>query len=194
MPPANSAMLELGTVMPDFSLPDFGNAGANGANTVSASDLPEGRPVLVMFICNHCPFVVHIQDQLAALGDDYADRVSVIAINANNTETHPADAPPKMTEKAAEAGWSFPYLFDETQDVAQAFDARCTPDFFLFDGDHKLAYRGQLDASRPSNAIPVDGSSLRPALDAVLAGNAVPEPHEPSLGCGIKWKPGNEPG
>ena len=130
---------------------------------------------------------------VAKLGDDYEGRVSIIAINANNTETHPADAPPKMTEKAAEARWSFPYLFDETQEVARAFDARCTPDFFLFDGDQKLAYRGQLDASRPSNAEPVDGSSLRPALDAVLAGRPVPEPHEPSLGCGIKWKPGNEP-
>lgn len=193
MPPANSAMLELGTAMPAFSLPDFGNAGANGARTVSSEDLASGRPVLVMFICNHCPFVVHIQDQLRSLGEDYEGRVSIVAINANNAETHPADAPPKMTEKAAEARWVFPYLYDESQAVAQAFDARCTPDFFLFDGDQKLAYRGQLDASRPSNAEPVDGASLRAALDAVLAGEPAPEPQTPSLGCGIKWKPGNEP-
>ncbi len=193
MPPANSAMLELGTAMPEFSLPDFGNAGADGSRTISSADLAAGRPVLVMFICNHCPFVIHIQEQLAALGDDYQGRVSIIAINANNPETHPADAPAKMTEKAAEAGWSFPYLFDESQAVARSFDARCTPDFFLFNGEHTLAYRGQLDDSRPSNAEPVNGASLRAALDAVIAGDPAPEQQQPSIGCGIKWKPGNEP-
>ena len=193
MPPANSAMLNLGTEMPAFELPDFGTDGQNGSRTVSSGELPAGRPTLVMFICNHCPFVVHIQDQLAAIGRDYADRVSVIAINANNAETHPADAPDKMTEKSAEAGYGFPYLFDESQAVARSFDARCTPDFFLFSADRKLVYRGELDASRPSNPEPVNGSSLRAALDASLAGQPSPEPQLPSLGCGIKWKPGNEP-
>tara|TARA_Y100001933_G_scaffold249756_1_gene285152 strand:- start:386 stop:949 length:564 start_codon:yes stop_codon:yes gene_type:complete len=187
-------MLELGTPMPAFDLPDFGPEGNNGARTVSSEDLPADRPVLVAFICNHCPFVIHIQDQLAALARDYQDRVPMIAINANNPETHPDDAPAKMTEKAREAGYPFPYLFDESQAVAHAFHARCTPDFFLFDADRKLAYRGQLDESRPSNPTPVTGSDLRTALDAVLAGSPVPEPHQPSIGCGIKWKPGNEPG
>jgi thiol-disulfide isomerase/thioredoxin len=193
MPPANSAMLELGTPMPDFSLPDFGVDGENGSRMVSSGDLPTGSPVLVMFICNHCPFVIHIQEQLAALGRDYADRVSIVAINANNPETHPDDAPAKMTEKAAEAGYPFPYLFDETQETAQAFSARCTPDFFLFGADRRLAYRGQLDGSRPSNDTPVTGGDLRAALDGVLEGAGAPTTQHPSLGCGIKWKPGNAP-
>ena len=194
MPPANSAMLELGTPMPAFTLPDYGVDGDDGARLAASQDLPDGTPVLVMFICNHCPFVIHIQNQLAAIGREYAGKAAVIAINANDPGTHPADVPARMTEKAAEAGYTFPYLFDEDQAVAKAFDARCTPDFFVFDADRTLAYRGQLDASRPSNAEPVDGSNLRAALDAVIAREPVPEPQRPSLGCGIKWKPGNEPG
>jgi thiol-disulfide isomerase/thioredoxin len=193
MPPANSAMLELGTPMPAFDLPDFGVDGNGGARSVSSPSLPADRPVLVAFICNHCPFVIHIQDELAALGRDYADRVTMLAVNANDTATHPDDAPAKMTEKAREAGYAFPYLFDESQGVAGAFSARCTPDFFLFDADRALAYRGQLDSSRPSNPIPVTGEDLRAAIDAVLAGGSPPGPQRPSLGCGIKWKPGNEP-
>ena len=190
MPPANSAMLELGTEMPTFDLPDFGS---NSAPSVSSDKLPAQTPVLVMFICNHCPFVVHLENQLAALGTDYAGRLSIIAINSNDSQTHPADAPAKMTEKATQAGYTFPYLFDESQETAHAFRARCTPDFFLFDASRHLVYRGQLDPSRPSNAEPVDGRDLRDAIDALLAGNPIPEPQLPSLGCGIKWKPGNEP-
>lgn len=193
MPPANSTMLELGTIAPDFSLPDFGVDGEHGERTVALADLPADRPLLVMFICNHCPFVVHIQKELAKLGHDYP-HVSVIAINSNNPETHPDDAPEKMTETARDAGYTFPYLFDETQAVARAFTAACTPDFFLFNAARELAYRGQLDDSRPSNGVPVTGDDLRAALDAVLAGNPVASTQKPSIGCGIKWKPGNEPG
>lgn len=193
MPPANSAMLELGTAMPDFDLPDFGQSGNNGAARVTAADLPPNTPVLVMFICNHCPFVIHLESQLASLGSDYTGRVSILAINANDTQTHPADAPENMATKAKSAGYPFPYLFDESQSVAHAFAARCTPDFFLFDAGRRLAYRGQLDASRPSNDEPVTGKDMRAALDALLAGTPIPEPQTPSLGCGIKWKPGNEP-
>lgn len=193
MPPLNSAMLELGTEMPAFSLPDFGAQGNDGAVTVASDALPAGTPVLVMFICNHCPFVIHIQDQLASIGRDYEGRVSVIAINANNPETHPDDAPDKMTETARSAGYRFPYLFDESQQTALDFSARCTPDFFLFDASRRLAYRGQLDDARPSSPAPVTGTDLRAAIDAVLGGNTPAEPQTPSLGCGIKWKPGNQP-
>jgi len=193
MPPANSAMLKLGTSMPVFDLPDFGTDGQNGAQRVASDALPAGRPVLVMFICNHCPFVIHLESQLAALGTDYADSLDVIAINSNDPQTHPADAPGKMTEKANQAGYTFPYLFDESQETAHAFCARCTPDFFLFDAGRRLVYRGQLDAGRPSNAEPVDGHDLRAAIDATLDGSSIPEPQRPSLGCSIKWKPGNEP-
>jgi len=193
MPAANSTMLELGTPAPAFSLPDHGVDGENGARTVSLDDLPADRPLLVMFICNHCPFVVHVEDQLAALGRDYGDRVAIVAINSNNIDTHPADAPPKMTEFAKRNGFTFPYLFDESQEVARAYHAACTPDFFLFDTDRALAYRGQLDDSRPDSGVPVTGTDLRAALDAVLAGKPAPEPQRPSMGCNIKWKPGNEP-
>ena len=193
MPPANSIMLELGTAAPDFALPDFGIRGDNGRRTVSLADLPADKPLLVMFICNHCPFVVHVQDELARLGRDYGPKVSIIAINANDIETHPADAPPKMTEKAETAGYPFHYLYDESQAVARAYSAACTPDFFLFDANRTLAYRGQLDDSRPTSDIPVTGIDLRAALDAVLAGRPVPGEQRPSMGCSIKWKPGNAP-
>lgn len=191
MPPANSTMLPLGTPAPAFSLPDHG---ANGnAATVTLDDIAADRPLLVMFICNHCPFVIHVADQLAALGRDYEGRISIIAINANDTNTHPADAPDKMTVFAKESGFTFPYLFDESQQVAHAYNAACTPDFFLFDSGHALAYRGQLDESRPNNGKPVTGADLRAAIDALLAGKPAPQEQLPSMGCGIKWKPGNQP-
>ncbi len=193
MPPASSVMLELGTPAPAFSLPDYGVDGAGGTRVVSLDDLPADRPVLVMFICNHCPFVVHVQDELARLGRDYADRVSIVAINPNDVRAYPDDAPEKMTEAARHAGYVFPYLFDETQDVARAYRAACTPDFFLFDRDRRLAYRGQLDDSRPNSGVPVTGADLRAALDAVLSGEPVPADQKPSLGCSIKWKPGTGP-
>jgi len=147
-----------------------------------------------MFICNHCPFVIHVREELAHLGRDYLSKaVSIVAINSNDVTTHPGDRPEKMKEEAAACGYEFPYVFDESQDVAKAFRAACTPDFFLFDSDRKLVYRGQLDDSRPSNDLPVTGKDLRAALDAVLNGNPVPEPQKPSIGCNIKWSPGNAP-
>lgn len=193
MPPASSHMLDLGTLAPDFALPDFGAAGDGVARTVSTNDLPVDRPLLVMFICNHCPFVIHVQDELARLGRDYADSVSIVAINSNNTETHPDDAPEKMTEKARQAGYPFAYLFDESQETAKAYKAACTPDFYLFDANRRLVYRGQLDDSRPNSGQPVTGSDLRAAIEAVLAGEPVSSDQKPSIGCSIKWKPGNEP-
>ncbi len=193
MPPATSTMLPLGTPAPDFALPDFGVRGEGGARVVGLADLP-ARPLVVAFICNHCPFVVHIQDELARLGRDCeAMGVSFIAINSNNAETHPDDGPAKMTDRAREAGYTFPYLFDESQRVARAFGAACTPDFYLFDGSRRLVYRGQLDESRPKNGLPVTGADLRAAIDAVVAGEPVNAVQRPSIGCSIKWKPGNEP-
>jgi peroxiredoxin len=182
-------MLPLGTTAPDFSLPD-----TNG-RTVSLADFDDKNAVVVMFICNHCPYVKHVRAELARLGRDYTGRgVAFVAINANDAEKYPDDAPEKMREEAAAAGYTFPYLFDETQQVAQAYHAACTPDFFVFDGDRRLVYRGQLDDSRPKNTLPVTGADLRAAIDAVLAGEPVDELQKPSIGCNIKWKPGNEPG
>jgi peroxiredoxin len=182
-----SYMLDLGTKMPAFSLPD------TNANLVGDSDYA-GKPLLVMFICNHCPFVIHVRDQLAALGRDFLPKgIGVIAINSNDVTTHPDDSPAKMRVEKEKAGYTFPYLFDETQAVAKAFKAACTPDIFLFDREHCLVYRGQLDDSRPSNEIPVTGKDLRAALDALALGQRVPSEQKPSLGCNIKWKPGNEP-
>lgn len=194
MPPKTSTMIPLGTPAPAFSLPDFGVNGRDGRRAVSLSDFPRGTPLLVMFLCNHCPFVVFIQDELARLAHTYTGKgVAVVAINANDAATHPEDAPEKMTERARGVGYNFPYLYDETQQVARAFGAVCTPDFFLYDGDHRLVYRGQLDDSRPSNAIPLTGADLRAALDAVLEGRPVSPDQKPAIGCGIKWKPGNAP-
>jgi peroxiredoxin len=182
-----SQMLELGTACPGFSLPD------TEGNTVSNRDFP-GKPLLVMFICNHCPFVKHIADELARLGKDYQARgVSIVAINSNDVQNHPDDSPERMKEEKQQRGYSFPYCFDEDQSVAKAFTAACTPDFFLFDKDHKLVYRGQLDSSRPDSGTEPDGSDLRAALDAVLVGEAVPQKQTPSIGCNIKWKAGNAP-
>jgi peroxiredoxin len=182
-----STMLPLGTPAPDFSLINV------DGKTVSLSDF-DGAPLLVMFICNHCPFVKHVADQLAALGRDYtAQGVGIVAISSNDVSKHPADSPEQMVAEAEERGYVFPYLYDETQEVAKAYRAACTPDFFLFDADKKLVYRGQLDSSRPDSGIPVTGADLRTALDAVLAGKPVATEQRASLGCNIKWAAGNEP-
>ena len=181
-------MLPLRTPAPGFSLPD-----TVGGRLVSPADY-RARPLLVMFICNHCPFVKHIRAELARIGRDYAPRgVGIVAISSNDTDKHPDDSPDLMKAEAAQAGYTFPYLFDETQEVAKAYHAACTPDFFLFDAGHRLVYRGQLDDSRPSNGKPVTGRDLRAALDAVLAGEPVATAQMPSIGCNIKWKAGNAP-
>ncbi len=151
------------------------------------------KPVLLLVICPHCPFVHHIQAELGRLARDYGDRVAILAINSNSTRTHPQDGPEGMSRQAREQGWSFPYLQDRDQVVAKALQAACTPDPFLFDATHRLAYRGQLDGSRPGNTIPCDGRDLRAALDAVLAGRAPAAEQLPSIGCNIKWHPGQEP-
>lgn len=184
-----SNMLELGTVAPGFSLLDP----ATG-NTVSLDDF-QGQPVLVAFICNHCPYVIHILNEFVIFANRYQKNgLAVIAINANDVANYPDDSPEKMVEMAAARQFDFPYLFDDSQSVAKAYQAACTPDFFLFDSGHRLAYRGQFDSSRPSNHDPVTGQNMRAACDALLAGQAIPAEQLPSLGCNIKWKPGNEPG
>lgn len=181
-----SQMLELGTVAPPFSLPD-----PDG----TCHSLGEGKAAyVVMFICNHCPFVKHVRAELAALGRDYLPKnVSIVAISSNDVEAYPGDSPARMKEESDAWGYTFPYVFDEDQSVAKSYRAACTPDFFVFDADKRLVYRGQLDSSRPSNDIPVDGSDLRAALDALLAGEPVSPEQVPSIGCNIKWKAGNEP-
>lgn len=183
-------MLPLGTAAPDFSLPDT----ASGL-PVSLAGVSEGRDgLLVMFICAHCPFVVHVEQELARLGRDCTARnLGVVAISSNSVISHPADAPARLKSMAGRLGFTFPYLFDESQAVAKAYTAACTPDFFLFDGRNRLAYRGRLDGSRPGNDVPVDGRDLRAAIDAVLGGQPVKGPQVPSMGCNIKWAPGNEP-
>lgn len=182
-----STMLPLGTRAPDFKLHD-----ASG-KLVSRDDFANA-PLLVMFLCNHCPFVKHVRAGLAQLGRDYqAKGVAIVAINSNDVATHPDDSPEHMVKEAKEAGYTFPYLVDDTQAVAKAYRAACTPDFFLFDRFKKLVYRGQLDGSRPGNDVPVTGADLRAALDAVLAGKPVAERQRASMGCNIKWKSGNEP-
>lgn len=183
-----STMLPLGTTAPDFKLPD-----TNG-KIVSPADFKDKTALLVMFMCNHCPYVVHIRAGLAQLARDYAPRgVGIVGINANDVKNYPADSPAKMKDEVKAAGYIFPYLFDETQAVAKAHRAACTPDIFLFDKNRKLVYRGQFDDSRPGNGLPVTGQDLRAALDAVLAGRPVPENQKASIGCNIKWKAGNEP-
>jgi peroxiredoxin len=184
-----SVMLPLGTAAPDFSLPDVVEGKA-----VSLADFADAPVLLVIFMCNHCPYVKHVAAGLADLVREYQGRgVAVVGINSNDVESFPADAPPKMAEEVKRRGYTFPYLYDETQEVARAYQAACTPDFYVFDKDRKLVYRGQMDASRPGSGIPVTGQDLRAALDAVLAGRPVPERQRPSLGCNIKWKPGNAP-
>jgi peroxiredoxin len=183
-----SQMLPLGTVAPGFSLPD-----ADG-KMHSLEDAAGSKAFLIMFICNHCPFVKHVAGELARLGRDYGDKgVAVFAINSNDIENYPADGPDKMKQEAASRGYTFPYLLDRDQGVAKAYQAACTPDFYLFDADRKLVYRGQLDGSRPGNDVAVNGADLRKALDAVLAGQGVPEEQTPSVGCNIKWIAGSEP-
>jgi len=184
MPPLPSTMVPLGTPCPDFRLPDVVSG-----RTVSRDDLSKSTALLVMFICNHCPFVKHVRGQLAALGRDFAARgLAIVGICSNDETTHPADGPGPMRTEAIDAGYSFPYLHDEDQKVAKAFDAACTPDFFLYDRARRLAYRGQLDDSRPNNGKPVTGADLRAAIEAVLAGRAPAAPQTPSIGCSIKWK------
>ena len=182
-----SQMVELGSAAPDFALPD------TDGNTVSRGDFV-GKPLLAMFICNHCPFVKHIRESLASVSKEYqAKGVTVVAISSNDVKDHPDDSPEKMAEEAREFGYTFPYLFDEAQEVAKAYRAACTPDFFLYDADHKLAYRGQWDDSRPESDIPVTGEDIRAAMDAVLAGEAPAADQTNSIGCNIKWTAGNEP-
>lgn len=184
-----SRMIELGTLAPDFSLPDVVSGQYVSLNTFAGS-----KSSLVMFICPHCPFVKHVQQELARIGRDYAERnVGIVAISSNDAVAYPDDAPPKLKEMADRLGFRFPFCYDETQEVAKLYGAACTPDFFLFDSSRRLVYRGQLDGSRPGNGIPVTGSDLRSALDAVLSDRPVDENQRPSIGCNIKWKPGNEP-
>jgi peroxiredoxin len=184
-----STMLALGTPALEFSLPD-----AVSGRTVSLAEFANAPALLVMFMCNHCPYVKHVADQMAQLVREYQERgVAVVGISANDAAEYPDDSPENMAQEAERRGYTFPYLYDETQEVAKAYQAACTPDFYVFDRDHHLAYRGQMDDSRPGNGIPVTGQDLRRALDAVLAGRPVPHNQRPSLGCNIKWKPGNEP-
>lgn len=177
-------MVALGTPAPEFSLPDT----VTGKN-ISLTGVKGSVATVVMFICNHCPFVLHVNHELVRLANDYKSKgIGFVAISANDVVTHPHDAPEKMKETALELGYSFPYCYDETQEVARAYDAACTPDFFIYDKDLKLVYRGQLDDSRPGNEIPVTGKDIRRALDCLLAGQPVPAEQRPSIGCNVKWK------
>lgn len=186
MSAVKSQMLELGTNAPSFSLPD--------PDGTMHSLRPGADAYLVMFICNHCPFVKHVREEIARIGSDYGRRnVAVYAINSNDVTSHPGDSPEKMKQESVEWGYVFPYLIDEDQSVAKSYRAACTPDLYVFDAEQKLIYRGQLDDSRPSNNVPIDGRDLRAALDAVLTGSPVNGAQKPSIGCNIKWKPGNEP-
>jgi peroxiredoxin len=179
-----SKMLPLGTAAPDFCLPDT----VSGKNT-SLQDVAGSKATIVIFSCNHCPYVVHVNPEIVRLAKDYQPQgVGFVAISSNDVENYPADSPDKMTELAAEVGYPFPYLYDETQEVAKAYDAACTPDFYVFDENLRLAYRGRLDDSRPKNGLPLSGRDLRAALDAVLAGEAPVAKQYPSGGCNIKWK------
>jgi len=175
---------------PDFGLPDA----SAGGKEVALSDFEAAPALLVVFLCNHCPFVQHVAGELAALSKDLpAQGVAMVAISSNDVAAYPADSPEALAAEAARQGWAFPYLYDEDQSVAQAYRAACTPDLFLFDGSQRLVYRGQLDDSRPSNGLPVTGEDLRAAIDAVLSGGPVAQEQRASIGCGIKWRAGNEP-
>ncbi|HZN55764.1 MAG TPA: thioredoxin family protein [Candidatus Polarisedimenticolaceae bacterium] len=183
-----STMVALGTPAPPFRLPDVVSG-----RTISGEDFWQDAPLLVIFLCRHCPFVKHVQAELARVGRDYAERgLGIVAISSNDAATHPEDRPESLAEMAREAGFVFPLCYDESQSVARAFGAACTPDFFLFDRERALAYRGQLDDSRPDNGKPVTGRDLRAAIDALLAGREVSAEQRPSIGCNIKWKPGGE--
>ena len=180
-----STMLPLGTKAPEFSLLNV------DGQTVSLADFAGAKALLVVFMCNHCPYVKHVAPGLAELARDYQPRgVKVVGINSNDTSAHPADSPEQMVLEAENRGYTFPYLFDETQEVARAYRAACTPDFYVFDKDQRLVYRGQMDGSRPGNGVAVTGGRPAAALDAALAGKPLPSDQRPSIGCNIKWKPG----
>lgn len=177
-------MLPLGTAAPDFSLPD-----TVSGKTISLNDVATENGTVVMFICNHCPYVIHVNEELVNIANDYATKgVGFVAISSNDIVNYPMDSPDKMKVHAEEVGYPFPYLYDETQEVAKAYDAACTPDFYVFDKNKNLAYRGRLDDSRPHSGKPLTGKDLRAAIDAVIAETEVPAPQYPSAGCGIKWK------
>ena len=185
----NSTMLELGTTIPMFELPDVVSG-----RIISPEVYAEKKGVLVMFICQHCPFVVHVREELARLGHDYdLAELGIIAISSNDAKSYPDDAPELLKQMAEESGFVYPLCYDESQDVAKRFTAACTPDFFLFDHSQRLVYRGQLDDSRPGNGTPVTGKDLRAAIENMLRGQSVTTPQRPSAGCNIKWKPGNAP-
>jgi peroxiredoxin len=184
-----STMAPLGMSLPNFSLEDV-----ISGSTVSSSDFGDAPGLLVMFLCNHCPYVRHIRSALGDLGKEYQARgLAIVAVSSNDVRAYPQDGPEGMRQEAEEGGYTFPYLFDQSQTVARAFQAACTPDFFLFDRDRRLVYRGQFDGSRPSNGVPVNGADLREAADAVLAGGTPRPEQTASIGCNIKWSPGNEP-
>ena len=183
-----STMLPLGTKAPEFSLVSV------DGKTYSLADFESAPALLVIFMCNHCPYVIHVAEELARLANYYQQKqVAIVGISSNDVANYPQDSPEQMVHEAENRGYTFPYLFDDTQDVAKAYKAACTPDFFLFDKNQKLVYRGQLDSSRPKSEIPVTGEDLRAAIDAVLAGQPVTEDQKPSLGCNIKWVEGNAP-
>lgn len=183
-----STMLPLGTSAPNFDLPD-----ANGGRA-SLADFSKSPALLVAFLCNHCPYVKHVADEFARLAREYQARgAAIVAISSNDVVAHPDDSPEKMAAESKSRGYTFPYLYDESQAVAKAYRAACTPDFFLFGANRRLVYRGQMDASRPESGVPVTGADLRAALDATLAGKPAASEQKASLGCNIKWKPGNEP-
>jgi len=184
-----STMLALGTPAPVFRLQD-----PAAGRLVSLDEFADKPALLVVFMCNHCPYVKHIQEALARFAAEYQSKgLAVVGINSNDVANYPDDSPEKMVTTAKSVGYTFPYLYDETQEVAKAYKAACTPDFFLFDADRRLVYRGQFDDSRPGNDIPVTGKDMRAAVDAVLAGKAVDDNQKASLGCNIKWKPNNTP-
>jgi peroxiredoxin len=183
-----STMMELGTEIPSFSLPEV----RTGKQVRVPEEFGPG-PILVMFICRHCPYVIHVQSELARIGRDYAGKVAIVAISSNDAEYVADDSPGKLKEMAEDLGFNFPFCYDQTQDVATRFTAACTPDIFLFDRDHKLAYRGQIDGSRPGNGVAVDGRDLRAAMGALLQGARPAADQRPSTGCNIKWKPGKQP-
>lgn len=180
-----SNMLPLGTQAPDFELPD-----TVSGNDLKLQDIAQGKPTVIMFLCNHCPYVIHVNPEIVRIVSDYKPQgVAFVGISSNDVDKYPDDSPEKMTVFARETGYDFPYLYDESQEVAKAYDAACTPDFYVFDADGKLAYRGRIDDSRPGNDVALTGSDLRAALDAVLSDEPVSDTQYPSGGCGIKWKP-----
>ncbi|MBI1337692.1 MAG: redoxin family protein [Phycisphaera sp.] len=189
MPHTTTDTLPLGSIAPDFALPD------TEGKTVCLADFKNKKALLVMWVCNHCPYVVHVAEQMAKIGQEYQPGgVGVVAISSNDVTNYPDDSPAKMKEEKAKRGYTFPYLYDETQSVAKAYKAQCTPTFLVFDAQQKLVYSGQMDDTRPKSGTPATGADLRSALDAVLEGKTIPTTQKPAVGCSIKWKPGNAPG